>query len=130
MPDLDMDKILFDETQLGELKRFGKLLEKIEVRFKNEDVSSAKLRKIIQDNGIRLMGQQGLFSDLPDMVANSQIEAIFKKIRSQRKRRNYFRRKTTDAKYAADSDLKVNNTRQDGQFIDTGELDEFGNPKL
>ena len=130
MPDLDMDRILFNEAELGELKRFGKLLEKIDIRFKNEDVSATKLRKIIEDNGIRLMGQQSLFSDLPDMVANSQIDAIFKKIRSQRKRRTYFRRKTTDAKYAADSDLKVNNTRQDGQFIDTGELDEFGNPKL
>ena len=130
MPDLDLDKILFNEAELGELKRFGKLLEKIDIRFKNEDVSATKLRKIIEDNGIRLMGQQSLFSDLPDMVANSQIDAIFKKIRSQRKRRNYFRRKTTDAKYAADSDLKVSNTRQDGQFIDTGELDQFGNPKL
>ena len=130
MPDLDLDRILFNETELGELKRFGKLLEKIDVRFKNEDVSATKLRKLIEDNGIRLVGQQSLFSDLPDMVANSQIDAIFRKVRSQRKRRNYFRRKTTDAKYAADSDLKVTNTRQDSEFIDTGELDQFGNPKL
>ena len=143
-PDFDMDKFLFNDEQIDQLRKMHEVFKEMAANPKVNfmEISGSELSKLLKKRGVTFFEggvDQKVFPgmDLPDNVKANMLENAFlntaKKSVAMEKaaktratkaaQQKYFKRKAEDAKFKKDHET----IKTIG--IDTGELDEFGNPK-
>ena len=143
-PDFDMDKFLFNDEQIDQLRNmhgvFKEMANNPKVNFL--EISGTQIAKLLKQRGVTFfeggVTQKNITGlALPESVKTSQLEDAFfrtaqkstaaekgaKTLARKRAQAKYFRNKAEDAKFKKDHET----IKTIG--IDTGELDEFGNPK-
>ena len=143
-PDFDMDKFLFNDEQIEQLREMHKVFKEMannpKVNF--QEISGTELSKLLKARGVTFfeggVTQKNITGlAIPESVKTSQLEdAFFKTATKQtaaekgaktaarrRDQARFFKNKAEDAKFKKDHET-IKTTG-----IDTGELDEFGNPK-
>ena len=143
-PDFDMDKFLFNQGQLDQLRKMHGVFKEMAVNPKVNfmEISGTELSKLLKKRGVTFFEggvDQKVFPgmDLPDNIKAGMLEKAFfntaqkqtamgkaaKTRANKAAQQKYFKRKAEDAKFKKDHET----IKTIG--IDTGELDEFGNPK-
>ena len=143
-PDFDMDKFLFNDEQIEQLREMHKVFKEMannpKVNFM--EISGTQLSALLKQRGVTFfeggVTQKNITGlAIPESVKSSQLEeAFFKTAKKQtaaekgaktaarrRDQARFFKNKAEDAKFKKDHET-IKTTG-----IDTGELDEFGNPK-
>lgn len=143
-PDFDMDKFLFNDEQIEQLREMHKVFKEMannpKVNFM--EISGTQLSALLKQRGVTFfeggVTQKNITGlAIPQSVKSSQLEeAFFKTAKKQtaaekgaktaarrRDQARFFKNKAEDAKFKKDHET-IKTTG-----IDTGELDEFGNPK-
>ena len=143
-PDFDMDKFLFNDEQIEQLREMHKVFKEMannpKVNFM--EISGTQLSALLKRRGVTFfeggVTQKNITGlAIPESVKSSQLEeAFFKTAKKQtaaekgaktaarrRDQARFFKNKAEDAKFKKDHET-IKTTG-----IDTGELDEFGNPK-
>ena len=143
-PDFDMDKFLFNDEQIEQLREMHKVFKEMatnpKVNF--QEISGTELSKLLKQRGVTFfeggVTQKNITGlAIPESVKTSQLEQAFlktaqkqtaaekgaKTLARKKATQKYFKTKAEDAKFKKDHETPKT------IGIDTGELDEFGNPK-
>ena len=143
-PDFDMDKFLFNDEQIEQLREMHKVFKEMannpKVNFM--EISGTQLSALLKKRGVTFF-ESGVTQKnitglaIPESVKTNMLEEAFfntakkqtaaekgaKTAARRRDQARFFKNKAEDAKFKKDHET----IKTIG--IDTGELDEFGNPK-
>ena len=143
-PDFDMDKFLFNDEQIDQLRNMHNVFKEMAVNPKVNfmEISGTQLSALLKKRGVTFF-ESGVTQKnitglaIPESVKTNMLEEAFfntakkqtaaekgaKTAARRRDQARFFKNKAEDAKFKKDHET----IKTIG--IDTGELDEFGNPK-
>jgi len=127
MSTVDFDALLFNEKDLSALKKTYRLFSELNTKYPHIDFSGKTLSDLIKRNNIGMFRQGSLFKQVPTDVLEENIKELFE-AQIKREKSAIKGAKTKRAKKFKSETFDF--SRIESEFIDTGELDEFGQPKI
>ena len=124
---VDFDSLLFNEKDLAALKKTYRLFSELNTRYPEIDFSGKTLVELIKRNEVGMLRQRSLFSKVPIDVFEENIKELYE---AQIKRELAAKKGARTKRAKKFKNEKFDFSRIESEFIDTGELDEFGQPKL
>ena len=124
---VDFDSLLFNEKDLAALKKTYRLFSELNTRYPHIDFSGKTLTELIKRNDVGMLRQRSLFSKVPIDVFEENIKELYE---AQIKRELAAKKGVATKRAKKFKNEKFDFSRIESEFIDTGELDEFGQPKL